>query len=246
MLPRFLVPDLEPERSTIELPRDEAQHLARVLRLGAGARVRVFDGRGGEWEAEVIGAHHNRATVRLRQPVSTGLEARIPITLVMSVLKSEQMDNVVRDSVMLGVTGLRPIVSVHGEVPLGTVKRSARLDRWKRIAVASAKQCGRAVVPTIHEAQSFREYLASPVLDGGVRLMMVEPGLPCEPRAARDVAVPSRADVMIGPVGGWDGEEVAAAIAAGAIPVRLGARTLRAERAPTVAIATLQALWDDL
>ena len=76
----------------------------------------------------------------------------MPITLVVSVLKGDKIDDVVRDAVMLGVTSIRPVVSERSEISLAAMAKSSRIARWQRIAVASAKQCGRAVVPAIHDA----------------------------------------------------------------------------------------------
>lgn len=246
VLPRFLVPDLNPEMTSIALPADEAHHLVRALRLAPGAAVRVFDGRGREWDAQVLRAEPRGATVRLGPAVTPAPEGRIPLTLVVSVLKNERMDDLVRDAVMMGVAAVRPIIPTRADVPLSAIRRSGRVLRWERIAAASAKQCGRAVVPPIHEPQPFGDYLATPIDEDGARIFMVEPGVGRGMRPARDLPAPRRADIIIGPVGGWEVGEVEAAAQAGAIAVRLGERTLRAERAPIVAMAALQALWDDL
>lgn len=246
MLPRFFVPDVDPDAASVDLPADEAHHLVRALRLGAGAPVRVFDGRGREWEAHVLRAEGRGATVRLGPLVTSAPEPRIPLTLVVSVLKNDRMDDLVRDAVMMGVAALAPVVPARADVPLAVVRRSGRVARWDRIAVASAKQCGRAVVPVIQEPRAFADYLASPTRQGTMRLLMVEPAVSCGTRPARDLAAPPRAEIIIGPVGGWETDEVGGAIEQGAIAVRLGERTLRAERAPIVAIAALQTLWDDL
>ena len=79
-------------------------------------------------------------------------ELGVRLTLVVSVLKGDKMDDVVRDAVMLGVTSIRPVVSERSEIGLAAMARSSRIARWQRIAVASAKQCGRAVVPPILDA----------------------------------------------------------------------------------------------
>ena len=109
---------------------------------------------------------------------------RVPITLVMSVLKADKMDDVVRDAVMLGVIAIQPVISERAEMRMATLVKSERVARWQRIAVSSAKQCGRAVVPTVAEALTLDDYLANwgtprLALPGHrccVRLMCVEPG----------------------------------------------------------------------
>src|SRR6478672_8502612 len=137
MLPRFYAPDLDPEGPTTALPPDEALHLTRVLRLGQGDQIAVFDGRGHEFLARVAAASRDRVQVDLIEPVSPVAEARVPLTLVQAVLKGDKMDDVVRDATMMGVAAIDPIVTAR------TIVRARRTesDRWSRVAVASAKQC---------------------------------------------------------------------------------------------------------
>lgn len=245
MRPRFHVPDLDPAAEYVELPADEAAHLSRVLRLGVGAPVDVIDGRGGLWRAEVVQADKRSAAIRLLEPGLAAPELGLPITLVPSVLKADKMDDVVRDAVMLGVTAIQPIVSERSEVALFALTRGGRTARWQRIAVASAKQCGRAVVPRVEEPISCDAYLRQSI--AGVRLLCVEPS--AEDAAVcsvQNVARPVEACVMVGPEGGWSPEEVAAAVAVGAVPVSLGRRTLRADAAPMVALVALLTTWGEI
>jgi 16S rRNA (uracil1498-N3)-methyltransferase len=242
--PRFYVPDLDPAAARVPLPAEEAAHLVRVLRLGAGAEVEVFDGRGGLWRAEVVEAGKRSAAVRALNPVAPAPEIGLPVVLVISVLKADKMDDVVRDAVMLGATGIRPVVSDRSEITLSTVIKSERVARWQRIAVSSAKQCGRAVVPVVAAAQTLAGYLAEPV--NGVRLLCVEPSAADDTRTVQAIPKPLAAHVIVGPEGGWSADEVAAALAAGAIPISLGGRTLRADAAPLVALTALLTTWGEL
>ena len=152
MRPRFYVPDFDATAARVSLPDDEAAHLIRVLRLGTGAEVEVFDGRGGLWLAEVVEGGKRSASVRPIERATPAAEVALPVILVISVLKADKMDDVVRDAVMLGAAGVLPVVSERSEFSLSTVDKSQRVARWQRIAVSSAKQCGRAVVPGVGAA----------------------------------------------------------------------------------------------
>ena len=245
MRPRLYVPDLDPAATRVPLPTDEAEHLLRVLRLGMGAEVDVIDGRGGLWRAQVVEAGKRSAAVRAFERGTPAPELALSIVLVISVLKADKMDTVVRDAVMLGATGVIPVISERSELGLSAVEKSRRVARWQRIAVASAKQCGRAVVPLIEPARSFAAYLAGATTS--VRLICVEPaGGRAEARRVRTVAKPASAHVMVGPEGGWAREELTMAVAAGAVPVSLGGRTLRADAAPLVALTALLTTWNEL
>ena len=69
------------------------------------------------------------------------------MTLAQALLKSDKMDRVIRDAVMLGVAAVQPFVSRRTDVPMKALEKGGRQDRWDRTVISSAKQCGRAVVP---------------------------------------------------------------------------------------------------
>lgn len=161
MRPRFYVPGLDATAARVSLPDDEAEHLVRVLRLATGAEVEVFDGRGGLWRAEVIESGKRSASIHAIEAIAAAPEVAVPLTLVISILKADKMDDVIRDAVMLGVTGICPVVSDRSEISLSTVAKSQRVARWQRIAVSSTKQCGRAVVPVVALARGLASYSTS-------------------------------------------------------------------------------------
>lgn len=241
--PRFFIPNLDASQAIAALPDEEAGHLARVLRLRPGAEVHVFDGIGHEWRAEVAEVQGRRAAVRLIHPVAAAPERRVPITLVLSVLKGDKMDDVVRDAVMLGVSAIRPVVSTRTEVSPSVLARSGRAERWRRVAVSSSKQCGRACVPPVHDVVRLDAWLRAEAPEPA-RLMLVEPGAPVAAVPLREIHPPAAAALIVGPEGGWTREELEAAVAAGVRLVSLGPRTLRADAVPLVALAMCEAIWE--
>src|SRR5690348_8013864 len=108
---RFFAPALDPGDDSVDLPRDEAEHLTRVLRLGIGDTVAVFDGRGREFLARVAAVARRDVRVQLLSRVEPAAEPQVPLTLAQAVLKGEKMDEIVRDAVMLGVAAVQPIVT---------------------------------------------------------------------------------------------------------------------------------------
>lgn len=231
----------------VPLPAEEAEHLRRVLRLGPGARVDVFDGRGHEWEGEVAECDRQQVTVRLLRTQLPRPESSVAIVLVTAVLKGDGMEHVVRDAVMLGVHAIRPVVTSRTEISLAALTRSERAARWRRIAVASAKQCGRAVVPVVSDPVPLDDVL-SRMPSYSQRLCLVEPS--AAPDGTISVtalgAAPARAALLVGPEGGWAPEELRTIVGAGWTPVSVGARTLRAETVPVVALTAVSVVWRDL
>ena len=234
---RFYVPDLPHEGALVALSDEEARHLTQVLRLALGDDVRVFDGHGREHLARVEVAARQRAEVRVGPQAAAAPELPLRLTLAASLLKGDKFDDVVRDAAMLGVHVVCPLVTARTEVPAARAGKVSRVERWKRVALNSAKQCGRAVVPEIQEPQSLIEALA---LLPRPLIALAEPSL--EAGTADLPARPDTATVLVGPEGGWAPVEVEALAAAGANFFSLGGRTLRADAAPLVALTAL--LWE--
>jgi 16S rRNA (uracil1498-N3)-methyltransferase len=246
VVPRFFAPGAEQPGDITDLPHDEAQHLTRVLRLKAGAKVRVFNGRGAEFDAEVESLDKHHVSVLIGAPRTAAEEPRVAVTLAQAILKGDKMDDVVRDAVMMGAAAIQPMVTTRAEVTLANVARSRRCERWERIAIAAAKQSGRATVPAILEPRAF-----SDVVDALGHLTLPGPGLMfVEPSAAADTLglgdmddpPPRETTIVIGPEGGWDPQEIDQGASACRL-VTLGGRTLRADVMATIALAALFALW---
>ena len=258
---RFFAPSLDPGDETVALPRDEGEHLTRVLRLGVGETVSVFDGRGHEFLARVVAAARRDVQVQLLSRIEPARESAVSIVLAQAVLKQDKMDDVVRDAVMLGASAVQPLVTRRTEVTAAALVRGARLDRWRRVALASAKQSRRAVLPEIRTPLTLESYLAEPPLS--LRLMLVEPaaggsggsgesggsggdgGFAVESmRVLRELQQPADVALLVGPEGGWTDGEVLLGAGAGARLLSLGHLTLRADAVPVAAISVLQFLWD--
>ena len=246
---RFFAERLPAPGGAVRLPPDEGRHLRRVLRLRAGDRVLVFDGRGRQHEATVTDDDPRQPALRLGAAVDAAPEPLVPVTLGMTVLKGRKIDGVVRDATTLGVTAFVPLVADRTQ-SAGDETAGRRLgDRWRGIAIAAAKQCGRAVVPTVRPPAAFHRFVATGPPDAA-RLLLVEPAAAGQnPDAAaeglRNAARPATAVLAIGPEGGWTADEIGTATAAGFRPLTLGRRTLRAETAPVAALAVLRFVWRD-
>ena len=244
-LPRFFVPDLDASRADATLPPDEAEHLSRVLRLRAGDEIAVFDGRGHEFRARVSTAARRQVTVALGERVAPIEESPVQLTLAQAVLKGDKMDQVVRDAVMLGAARIVPLVTAHVAVSGEAIGAGRPAERWTRVALASAKQSGRATLPPVDAPIPLTAFLRS--CDADVKLLFVEPSIAGGAPSLRkfiDTPAPSRAALLIGPEGGWSADDVREARAAGFEAVTLGTMTLRADAVAVAAISVMRVLWE--
>jgi 16S rRNA (uracil1498-N3)-methyltransferase len=144
----------------------------------------------------------------------------------------------VRDATMLGAAALVPLASEHVTVPA----RAWRIDRWQKVATASAKQCGRATVPIVAPVTTVADLFGQST--GQLRLVAIEPSADVRGTHAgipRDR--PSSALALTGPEGGWSPAELTRAGEEHVAFVHLGPRTLRAEAAPTILLAALWTVW---
>jgi len=245
-VPRLYVPDLDPAIARVVLPEGEAHHVSRVLRLRAGDDVRVFDGRGREWAARLVPSDRRSVvTLELADEVSAVREPSVRLTLAAGILKGDHMDAIVRDATMMGAAEIVPLVTEHVAVPKKAWQGSATRERWQRVAVASAKQCGRAVVPQIGVPMGLAAVLSTDA--GRMSVMFVEPGAGADARQVAEVRVGTsgRVLVLIGPEGGWSAAEVTLARAAGAVLAHLGPRTIRADAMATAALSAMRVAFDD-
>jgi 16S rRNA (uracil1498-N3)-methyltransferase len=243
VLPRFLAHSIDADAGTARLPEDEARHLSQVLRLGAGDEVTVFDGAGREFRARVERVSRDGADLRLMEEMPAAAEPAVRLTLAQAVLKGEKMDDVVRDATMMGVSAIEPLVTEHTAAHM---KAGRAPERWRRIAIASAKQSRRAVVPAIGAGTAFSDWLQQDRAE--MRLILVEPSAAVEghPVSTLNGRRPASASVTVGPEGGWSLAEIEAAVRAECVPMTLGRRTLRADAVPIVAVGVLQFVWGDL
>src|SRR5919198_3556215 len=144
MLPRFLATEIDLAAGTASLSAVESHHLTHVLRLRAGDEVAIFAGAGREFRARIDRVSREGASLRLLDEISAPPEPAVRLTLAQAVLKGDRMDDVVRDATMMGVSAIEPIVTERTTASVRALRQGRPGERWRRVAVASAKQCRRA------------------------------------------------------------------------------------------------------
>lgn len=206
------------------------------MRLEPGDAVIVFDGRGAEWHARLTSVGKRVVRAEILKPRTPAPEPYTQVTLAIGLLKGDAMDDVVRDGTALGVAEFAPMLTDHCVVPRKARGEEA-IARWERVAVASAKQCGRATLPTFRPVTPYSEAIGTPA---ELRAICVEP-MHTGWQSTERPASPRTAVLLVGPEGGWSRAEIELARGAGYQPWHLGELTLRAALAPTVALSQLWA-----
>lgn len=239
--PRFYCQLPLAPNTTVELPPGPAHHAVRVLRLGSGTPITLFNGEGGEFRAtvEYTGGRKVHARIGVRSEVER--ESPLRITLVQGLASVERMDYAVQKAVELGVNAIAPVETSRSVTRLSGPRGEKRCEHWRQIAIAACEQCGRNRVPEIRLPRAIGDWLSD--ASSALRLLLA-------PEATQTLAAlePPRGEIelLTGPEGGLSSDEVAAARRAGFRPVNLGPRILRTETAGVAALAAMSALWGDL
>jgi 16S rRNA (uracil1498-N3)-methyltransferase len=243
---RFFVRPDDVGTQELRLRTEEADHLSRVLRLGPGAQVVVFDGCGREYETVVERLEPTGVVCRILRDVPSPSPPTVSITLGQGLPKAEKFDWVIQKTTELGVSDIVPLITERVIPTFSRTHVARKVDRWQKLAREACKQCGRATVPHLRPPTPLEAFFAS---WQGVELKLVlwegE-----ETRLLRSILAAcgpaASVAVVVGPEGGLTAQEVARGEAYGFVATGLGKRILRTETAGVVAVALLQHRFGDL
>jgi len=242
---RFFVPrkSINHQRATVEGP--ELDHLRKVLRLGPGDSIIVFDDAGWEHEAVIRSLSAQLAEIDVLRSFQVERESPLQLTLAVGLTKGEKMDFVVEKATELGAQAIVPFVSTYTVPKLDQRKIEKRGERWQKIALAAAKQCGRTRIPEIFPLVNFENMVQQTA--GPLNLLFWEKEAHQTLKQVHATDPDARSIfLVIGPEGGLSDQEADLAQQHGFKAIRLGRRILRAETAAVTAASLVQFLWGDL
>jgi len=236
-IPRFHIAAALHSGMQLDFPREAAHHAARVLRLRTGEAVMLFDGKGGEYEAQVVAIGRSGVRVAVGTHHERERESPLSITLVQGVSSSDRMDFIIQKAVELGVAAIQPVLTAKSVVRLSNERGAAKRIHWQRVAIAACEQCGRNRVPEIGAALPISQYAPN---DAAVKIVL-------SPLATQDLRqfLQSPLTLAVGPEAGFDTAEEDLLAQKGFVAARLGPRILRTETAALAALAALNALRGD-
>ena len=233
----FVTCKLEPG-ATVTLSKDQAHYLGNVLRLKQGDNLLLFNGREGEWWAELNAIGKKGAQARLdhqTRPQDEGPD----LHYLFAPLKRARLDYMVQKATELGVSALRPVITRH------TVAERVKTQRLLANAIEAAEQCGILRVPAIMEPENLTRLLGA--WDEKRCLIFADELAPhASPIETLKTCRPGPLAVLIGPEGGFEREERAALLAKPfVLPISLGPRVMRADTAAVAALALVNAALGD-
>ncbi|MEG3638191.1 16S rRNA (uracil(1498)-N(3))-methyltransferase [Magnetococcus sp. PR-3] len=243
--PRLYCPKPLQAQQPVTLEKDAQRYLLKVLRLGEGSELYLFNGEGGAWLCRIT----QTSTPMQVLPVDFEPEPspKLHITLVQGLSRSGPMELVIQKSVELGLHQLIPLQSRRS---VAKAKGEQKLDRWNRIATEAAEQCRRTRLMQITPVTQW-EKLQEQLPKEGPRLLFWEDSRSQSPSlqhwAQSQLEIPQQLTLLIGPEGGLTEEEVQQAYThLGFEPCTLGPRVLRTETAALAAITAIQVLLGDM
>ena len=226
----FYLPDAQ--LGTISFPEEESKHIVKVLRMKEGDRFCVTDGNGSLFDAELVDAHHKRATADLSNQRS-GYDIRdFKLSIAIAPTKlNERTEWFLEKATEIGIDEVKLFASYHSE------RRAANVERFRKIVVSAMKQSVKSKMPVVEEMVSF-DKLVKQDFDGQKFIAWIDDDVKeqlCDLYKKGENAI-----ILIGPEGDFSKEEVELAKENGFVPVSLGEARLRTETAAVVACHTIQ------
>ncbi|HEY3968771.1 MAG TPA: RsmE family RNA methyltransferase [Planctomycetaceae bacterium] len=218
---------------TLHLAGPEAHHLVRVLRIGVGQSVVLFDGGDFEAPADVTGVEPGGVELVVHEPRVSRTEPAVDLVLAVAVPKGDRFGWLVEKATELGVRRLVPLVTERSVVVPGPGK----LEKMRRTIIEASKQCRRTRLMELAEPAEWPAFLLQEPAAGNIWL--AHPG--GAPFDCGQIYDAGRVVVAVGPEGGFTEAEVELAASRGAALVSLGPRVLRIETATLVLAALITA-----
>ena len=232
----FFIKERDIDGDTITIKGKEFRHIKDVLRAKRNDPLTLITGDGTEYHTVITRAGANSLSARIIKRTRKGNEVGIFVSIGIAPPKGKRMEWFVEKATELGVSEIVPVITKRSVVSPG----DARIDRWRRVAIAAVKQSERSVLPIIQQVQPYEEFLKTSrayplrfIAHKKQREGIIEETL--------EKKKPTRVLALVGPEGGFEEGEVEEAKVQGFIPVTLGPTKLRTETAGVVVLVRILA-----
>lgn len=221
---------------SIIITGDDVKHISKVLRLRTGDEITICDSCGCDYLCAIEDISQTQVVAKILSKTTNKAESPLHITVYQGLPKSDKMDYIVQKCVELGAVSIVPVATARAVVKLHDEEK--KRTRWQKIAAEAAKQCGRGVIPTVGNVTDFAKVIDSLESDA-LNILPYENEDDRRLRQALAGYTGHKVNIIIGPEGGFEPDEISAAEQKGIHIVTLGPRILRTETAPIAAISAI-------
>ena len=224
----------------VELDSFASNHLCKVLRMGLGRELVLFDGSGGEYQGEIELADARCARVRLVSQRQGVKDSPLELCLALGLSRADRFDWALQKATELGVNSVQPLITVRSE-KWSAARAEKKTGHWQRLMISAAEQSGRCSVPQLHAPLKLTD---GQPMAADLRLML-QPGAQSLATIAGN-EMPTSLVLVVGPEGGFENSELELLSSSGFVEAGVGPRVMRTETAPVAVISLAQFLWGDL
>lgn len=235
----FVTPD-QVQEDRICITGSDVNHMKNVLRMHIGEQVTINDGNNISYLCRVESYEEDLAILHIEEEQMTDTELPSHIYLFQGLPKQDKMELIVQKAVELGAYEIIPVATKRAVVKLDEKKALKKVARWQQIAESAAKQAARGYIPRVHNLMNYKEALSyAESLDVVLIPYELAEGMKESKRIIEEIHPGESIGIFIGPEGGFEVEEVEAAISMGAKSITLGKRILRTETAGLTTLSVL-------
>jgi len=244
-VPRFFVEKGRINNNVAHIAGEGMKHISRVLRLGVGDKVVLFDETGWEYHATITVENTKELKLDICKRLLPHRESQLELILGQGLPRLSKMDLIIQKGTELGVSKILPFNS-HRSIPkIRKEKILKKVERWQKIALEATRQCGRNLIPHIGAPVDFVDILTRDWQDG-LKLILWE-GEAMGLKKVFDINPgKNKFIVLVGPEGGFTNSEIKESQKAGFKLVSLGNRILRSETASISILSIIQHRFGDL
>ena len=241
-IPRFYIDQPLSIGLTLILPQTLHRHAIQVLRLKTAEKLILFNGKGGEYLAELTHVEKRRSELIVQYFNSISRESGLKTTLALAIIKSDKMDFSLQKAVEMGVNHLQPLYTQRSVIKIKANRLDKKMAHWSGIINAACEQSGRTRRPSLQSPLTLAAWLNLPTT--AQRLAMLPQAT--VKLSALDAPKNNEVELIVGAEGGFTEQEVDLLRGSRVQGVQFGSRILRAETAVTAGLALCQAQWGDL
>ena len=245
-MPKFFIDKNDIKNDKITITGGDATHIAKVLRTEVGEILTLCDGEGTDFKAKVTVCSKDGVSLDILESYACLSEPGVSVTIFQGLPKQGKMDYIIEKCTELGVTRIVPVATSRSVVKINDKKsEEKKLERWRKIAAESVKQCGRGKIPEVTDVMTVKE-----AIDFSKTLDLTIAAYECEKETSIKSALSSQSvksvGIFIGPEGGLDDAEVKLFLDANIKTVTLGKRILRTETAGHTVLTAVMYEFNEL